>query len=97
MNKKKKEYEKMEKENMKLKLSSDKPSITKDDSDDDDSHVTKINVYKNYLPLCLVGIIGIGVIAYTSKNQLQAPKASQATQVPQPKTKKETFDPFEFN
>ena len=107
---KRKEIEKIEKENMKLKLSvstanSEKKrstrSITKDDSDDDDSHdsyVGKINVYKNYFPLCLVGLIGIGVFVYTSK-QKQTPVYTSPTspRVKPTVSKTEEIDPFEFN
>ena len=97
-----KEIEKIEKENIKLKLSADtdkKRSITKDDSDDDEP-ATKINVYKNYLPLCLVGLIGIGVFAYASKqkpsNVYTPPVGSTSPRVKPIASKKEEYDPFEF-
>jgi hypothetical protein len=85
---KRKEMDKIKKENMELK------SITKDDEP------SKINVYKNYIPLCLVGIVGIGVYLY-----MHAPKQVKIKEDIKPKKKEidrhkagrnDDFDPFEL-
>ena len=50
--------------------------ITKDDNDevnkqDNNKGFTTINIYKNYLPLCLIGVVGIGLYFYNSKQVKQ--------------------------
>jgi hypothetical protein len=40
--------------------------ITKDD-DDEVKEVQRINIYKNYIPLCLIGVVGLGIYIYKSK------------------------------
>lgn len=50
---KRKEIEAMKKENIQLK------SITKDD--DEVKEVQRVNIYKNYIPLCLIGVVGLGL------------------------------------
>ena len=47
----------------------------------------KVNVYKNYIPLCAVLVVGIGI--YMSYNK--------AKQVTQPPPQQSTPDPFEMN
>ena len=56
---KRKEMEAMKKENIQLK------SITKDD--DEVKEVQRVNIYKNYIPLCLIGVFGLGLYMYKSK------------------------------
>ena len=52
----------------------------------------KVNVYKNYIPLCAVLVVGIGI--YMSYNK---PVPIQAKQVTQPSPQQSTPDPFEMN
>ena len=52
----------------------------------------KVNVYKNYIPLCAVLVVGIGI--YMSYNK---PVPIQAKQVTQPPPQQSTPDPFEMN
>lgn len=61
---KRKENEEIKKENIKLK------SITKDDDDDEVKKVKEfpsLNINKNYIPLCLIGVAGLGIYIYKSK------------------------------
>ena len=53
----------------------------------------KVNVYKNYIPLCavLIRVVGIGI--YMSYNKPVPIQAKQVTQLPQ----QSTPDPFEMN
>ena len=51
-----------------------------------------VNVYKNYIPLCAVLVVGIGI--YMSYNK---PVSIQAKQVTQPPPQQSTPDPFEMN
>ena len=55
----------------------------------------KVNVYKNYIPLCavLIGVVGIGI--YMSYNKPVPIQAKQVTQPPQQSTP--DIDPFEMN
>ena len=53
----------------------------------------KVNVYKNYIPLCAVlMVVGIGI--YMSYNK---PVSIQAKQVTQPPPQQSTPDSFEMN
>ena len=52
----------------------------------------KVNVYKNYIPLCAVLVVGISI--YMSYNK---PVPIQAKQVTQPPPQQSTPDPFEMN
>ena len=52
----------------------------------------KVNVYKNYIPLSVVLVVGIGI--YMSYNK---PVPIQAKQVTQPPPQQSTPDPFEMN
>ena len=87
---KRKEEELLKKENMELK------QITKDSDDDaklKDSGEQKINVYKNYIPLCLssIVVVGLGFYFYQKKNKskiVEPPKIVEH--------KKEEYDPFKF-
>jgi hypothetical protein len=93
---KKKEMETIRKENVELK----NKSITKDTdrheagynhNDDKSNEIPqKINIYKNYIPLCLVGVVGLGLYFY------QKPK--QAVPIKQqPMIQKKENDIFELN
>ena len=55
----------------------------------------KVNVYKNYIPLCamLIGVVGIGI--YMSYNKPVLIQAKQVTQPPQQSTP--DIDPFVMN
>lgn len=86
---KRKEMEAMKKENIQLK------SITKDDDEvsnivrDDVKKVKEVQ-YKNYIPLCIVGVIvGLGLYIYNKKQVTPAPLA--------PTKQQKEIDPFEFN
>ena len=78
-----KETDTIKKENMELK------SITKDDDVQTNKQSSQdVNVYKNYIPLCIaVGVVGIGLYMYKSKQV--AP--------PAPIIQQKEIDPFEFN
>ena len=52
----------------------------------------KVNVYKNYIPLCAVLVVDIGI--YMSYNK---PVPIHAKQVTQPPPQQSTPDPFEMN
>ena len=55
----------------------------------------KVNVYKNYIPLCAVLVVGIGI--YMLYNKPVLIQAKQVTQPPpQQSTPKPYIDPFEF-
>ena len=59
---KRKEIEEIKKENIQLK------SITKDDDDEPTKVDEHINIYQNYIPLCItVLVIGLGLYMYKSK------------------------------
>ena len=51
-----------------------------------------VNVHKNYIPLCAVLVVGIGI--YMSYNK---PVSIQAKQITQPPPQQSTPDPFEMN
>ena len=51
----------------------------------------KVNVFKNYIPLCAVLVVGIGI--YMLYNKPVSIQAKQVTQIPQ----QSTPDPFEMN
>ena len=53
----------------------------------------KVNVYKNYIPLCAVLIFGIGIFMLYNKSV----PATQVIQPPQQSTPKSDIDPFEMN
>lgn len=57
-----KETELLKKENIELKVPK---QITKDDDDVDDT--LPKHIYKNYIPLCLIGAVGLGLYMYKSK------------------------------
>ena len=78
---KRKEMEAMKRENIQLK------SITKDD--DEVKEVQPVNIYKNYIPLCLIGVVGLGLYMYKSK------QVAPVVQKPAPTIRQE-IDPFEF-
>lgn len=75
---KRKEMETIKKENTQT------TGITKDDKE-----VQSVNIYKNYIPLCLIGVVGLGLYMYKSKQV--APMIQQ-----QPVVQKKEIDPFEF-
>lgn len=78
-----KETETIKKENMELK------SITRDD-EVSSPNSQNINIYKNYIPLCItVGVVGIGLYMYKSKQVVP--------QQPAPIIQQKEIDPFEFN
>ena len=52
----------------------------------------KVNVYKNYIPLCAVLVVGIGIYMLYNK-----PVPIQAKQVTPPPPQQSTSDPFEMN
>ena len=52
----------------------------------------KVNVYKNYLPLCVVLVFGIGIFMLYNK---PVPATTQVVQPPQ--QTKPVIDPFEMN
>ena len=52
----------------------------------------KVNVYKNYLPLCVVFVFGIGIFMLYNK---PVPATTQVVQPPQ--QTKPVIDPFEMN
>ena len=79
---KRKEMEAMKKENIQLK------SITKDD--DEVKEVQRVNIYKNYIPLCLIGVVGLGLYMYKSK------QVAPVVQKPAPTIRQKEIDPFEF-
>lgn len=83
-----KETDTIKKENMELK------SITKDD-EVGSPNSQNINIYKNYIPLCItVGVVGIGLYMYKSKQVVpQQPMMQQ----PAPIIQQKEIDPFEFN
>ena len=57
-----KETDTIKKENMELK------SITRDDDDVQTNNSQNVNIYKNYIPLCItIGVVGIGLYMYKSK------------------------------
>jgi hypothetical protein len=64
---KRKEMETMKKENIQLKSTQPVVGITKDDDDDEVKEVQRINIYKNYKPLCLIGVVGLRLYMYKSK------------------------------
>ena len=85
-----KETDTIKKENMELK------SITKDDEVGSPMQNSQnINIYKNYIPLCItVGVVGIGLYMYKSKQVVpQQPMMQQ----PAPIIQQKEIDPFEFN
>ena len=86
---KRKEVEAMKKENMKLKsITKDDDKVTHA-FDDKVTHEVKevqqqrpqppyIDIYKNYIPLCLILVVGLGLYMYKSKQV--APVAQKPTQ-----------------
>ena len=79
---KRKEMEAMKRENIQLK------SITKDD--DEVKEVQCVNIYKNYIPLCLIGVVGLGLYMYKSK------QVAPVVQKPAPTIRQKEIDPFKF-
>ena len=79
-----------------------KEQVTQVTRDTDEIHMTSITtpsnnhvikVYKNYIPICLVGVVGIGLFyMYCKKSDnVSQPAASVAVPV-----EKQTYDPFDF-
>ena len=69
------------------------PQVTKVVREPQETEPTlKVNVYKNYLPLCAVLVFGIGIFMLYNK-PVPAP---QVIQPPQQQTKP-VIDPFEMN
>ncbi len=95
---KRKEVELLKKENIELK------QITKDSDDSEDSKLEikddndfqtqKINVYKNYMPLCLsIGVIGLGYYFFKiDKTENKSVSYDEKKDV----SKIKKYDPFEF-
>jgi hypothetical protein len=54
-----------------------------------EKEVQRINVYKNYIPLCLIGAVGLGICIYKYK---QVKLMIQQ----QPVIKEKEIDPFDF-
>ena len=101
---KRKEEEAMKKENIKLRTISESPiQITKDDrvsemngslNEVKESRGKEVQ-YKNYIPLCLIGVVGLGFYLYSKpKQQTVEPAQQHAAQTVAPKKE---IDPFEFN
>ena len=91
-----KETDTIKKENMELKsitrdddVQTNKKSITRDDD------VQTNNSQKNYIPLCItVGVIGIGLYMYKSK---QVAQPTSMMQQPVRIIQQKEIDPFDFN
>ena len=84
-----KETETIKKENMELK------SITRDD-DDVQTNKQSINIYQNYIPLCItVGVVGLGLYMYKSTSN--KPIKTYTPPVETHMQKEKEIDPFEFN
>jgi flagellar basal body-associated protein FliL len=72
-------------------------SITRDDDDvqTNKQRSQDINIYKNYIPLCItVGVVGIGLYVYKSK---QVVSQQPMMQQPAPIIQQKEIDQFEFN
>ena len=94
---KRKEIEHLNKENIQLKSISQSPKqITKDDDDEVKEDGVRINIYKNYIPFCLIGVIGLGLYIYKSK-QVEPVQQQTVTQTVTPMKQKKEIDPFDFN
>ena len=101
---KRKEVEAMKKENMKLK------SITKDDDKvthalDYDKVTYEVKevqqqrphfIYKNYIPLCLILVVGFGLYMYTFQKTDKSEQVAPVVQKPTPTIRQKEIDPFEF-
>ena len=101
---KRKEVEAMKKENMKLK------SITKDDDKvthalDYDKVTYEVKevqqqrphfIYKNYIPLCLILVVGFGLYMYTFQKTDKSEQVAPVVQKPAPTIRQKEIDPFEF-
>ena len=76
------------------------PNAKKDDKKDDDANKQNINIYKNYIPLCLVvtGVAGLGLYIYQrSECYNKHDKEVVVKQdVQQPPVVKKEIDPFEL-
>ncbi len=83
---KREEMEAMKKENNQLK---EQINITKDDHEIKEIKEIK---YKNYIPLCFIGVVGLGIYMYNFKQDKQANQVAPMTQ-----REKKEIDPFEFN
>jgi hypothetical protein len=87
--------EAMKKENIQLK---EQINITKDDHEVTEikevKEVQRVNIYKNYIPLCLIGVVGLGIYMYKSK---QVAPIIQRSETSSAKFEKKEIDPFEFN
>ncbi|MCU7801497.1 MAG: hypothetical protein KZQ70_15535, partial [gamma proteobacterium symbiont of Lucinoma myriamae] len=70
----------------KITRNTESPKITSD---------THINVYKNYIPLCFVGIVGLGAYIYFSWRPTDKPADKAQTVNLTPATQKER-DLFDF-
>ena len=87
---KRKEMDAMKKENIELK------SITKDDNEVS-TDKQNINIYKNYVPLCIVviGVAGLGLYMYNKKDVVKQREVVQLEENKNVVQKKE-IDPFEL-
>ena len=96
---KRKESELLKKENMELKQitkDSDDDAFQIEKKDDDAFQIQKINVYKNYIPLCLT-IVAVGLGYYFLKiNKTKNQSVSYDEKKEDKINKKEKYDPFEF-
>ena len=88
-----KEADRMKTENMELKSVQEPLQITKDEPVHKSDNSQNINIYKNYMPLCItIGVVGLGLYMYKSNILGKQPQV----QTVQKQTKKE-IDIFEFN
>ena len=86
-----KEADRMKTENMELKSVQEPLQITKDEPVHKSDNSQNINIYKNYMPLCItIGVVGLGLYMYKSNILGKQPQTVQK------QTKKE-IDIFEFN
>jgi hypothetical protein len=93
---KRKEIEAIKKENIQLKSitkeETEEIHITKDHEVTEVKEVLRVNIYKNYIPLCLIGVVGLGIYMYNSKQDTHVPMIQQKHQ----QEPKKEVDPFEF-
>ena len=97
---KRKETEAMKKElQSKEQSSKSELQITKDEGEDSNTKYDNNEVkYKNYIPLyCLIGVVGIGLYMYKSKQVSQTvTPVQQQTVLPVQQNKSECIDKFAF-